>query len=55
MNAYEALDSLIAELDQLRAANRRLNLELATAISRRDRFSSVDPPLGLGRQTNGTM
>ena len=29
--AYEALDSLIIELHQLRADNRRLNLELAAA------------------------
>jgi hypothetical protein len=32
----ELLDLLIAELDQLRADNRRLNLELAAARSQRD-------------------
>jgi hypothetical protein len=41
--AYEALDSLIIELDQLRADNRRLNLELAAARSQRDSCSSVSP------------
>jgi hypothetical protein len=44
--AYEALDSLIAELDQLRADNRRLNLELAAVRSKRDSCSSVSPPVG---------
>ena len=43
--AYEALDSLIAELDQLRADNRRLNLELAAVRSQCD-CSSVRPPEG---------
>jgi hypothetical protein len=46
MNAYDALDSLVAELDQLRADNRRLNLELAAAISRRESCSKVSPLLG---------
>jgi hypothetical protein len=41
--AYEALDSLIIELHQLRDDNRRLNLELAAARARRDSFSSVSP------------
>ena len=41
--AYEALDSLIAELHQLRADNRRLNLELAAARAQRDSSSSVSP------------
>jgi hypothetical protein len=41
--AYEALDSLIDELHQLRADNRRLNLELAAARSQRDSSSSVSP------------
>jgi hypothetical protein len=36
MTASELLDLLIAELDQLRADNRRLNLELAAARSQRD-------------------
>jgi hypothetical protein len=36
MTAGELLDLLIAELDQLRADNRRLNLELAAARSQRD-------------------
>ena len=36
MTACELLDLLIAELDQLRADNRRLNLELAAARSQRD-------------------
>jgi hypothetical protein len=40
--AYEALDSLIAELDQLRADNRRLNLELAAVRSQCD--CSSDSP-----------
>ena len=39
--AYEALDSLIAELHQLRADNRRLNLELAAARTQRDSCSSA--------------
>jgi hypothetical protein len=42
MTAYELLDLLIAELDQLRADNRRLNLELAAARSQRD---SVQVPV----------
>jgi hypothetical protein len=41
--AYEALDSLIAELHQLRADNRRLNLELAAARAQRDSSSSASP------------
>ena len=41
--AYDALDSLIIELHQLRADNRRLNLELAAARTQRDSSSSVDP------------
>jgi hypothetical protein len=45
--AYEALDSLIAELHQLRAENRRLNLELAAArTTQRDSSSSVSPLVG---------
>jgi hypothetical protein len=44
--AYDALDSLIAELDQLRVDNRRLNLELAAVRSQRDSSSSVGPPVG---------
>jgi hypothetical protein len=44
--AYEALDSLIVELHQLRADNRRLNLELATARTQRDSGSSVSPVVG---------
>jgi hypothetical protein len=36
MTTAELLDLLIAELDQLRADNRRLNLELAAARSQRD-------------------
>jgi hypothetical protein len=44
--AYEALDSLIIELHQLRADNRRLNLELAAAHAQRDSSSSVDPLVG---------
>ena len=43
MNAYEALDSLVAELDQLRADNCRLNLELAAAIRKRDSCSNFSP------------
>jgi hypothetical protein len=39
--AYEALDSLIIELHQLRADNRRLNLELAAARTQPDSSSSV--------------
>jgi len=50
--AYEALDSLIIELHQLRAENRRLNLELAAARSQRDRCSSVSP---LGGFTAGPV
>ena len=41
--AYEALDSLIIELHQLRADNRRLNLELAAARAQLDSSSSVSP------------
>jgi hypothetical protein len=41
--AYEALDSLITELHQLRADNRRLTLELAAARTQRDSTSSVSP------------
>jgi hypothetical protein len=45
--AYEALDSLIAELHQLRAENRRLNLELTAArTTQRDSSSSVSPLVG---------
>ena len=44
MTASELLDLLIAELDQLRADNRRLNLELAVARSQRD---SVQVPVRL--------
>jgi hypothetical protein len=44
MTASELLDLLIAELDQLRADNRRLNLELAAARSQRD---SVQVPVRL--------
>ena len=44
--AYEALDSLIIELHQLRADNRRLNLELAAASTQRDSSSSVSPLVG---------
>ena len=39
--AYEALDSLIIELHQLRADNRRLKLELAAARTQLDSSSSV--------------
>ena len=51
MTAYELLDLLIAELDQLRADklradNRRLNLELAAARSQRDSCSSASPLVG---------
>ena len=46
MTAYEALDSLIIELHQLRADNRRLNLELAAARTQRDSASSVSPLVG---------
>ena len=45
--AYEALDSLIIELHQLRADNRKLNLELAAARSQRDRCSSASPLVGV--------
>jgi hypothetical protein len=41
------IDLLIAELDQLRADNRRLNLELAAARSQRDSCSSASPLLGV--------
>ena len=44
--AYEALDSLIIELHQLRADNRRLNLELAAARTQRDSASRVSPLAG---------
>lgn len=44
--AYEALDSLIVELHQLRADNRRLNLELAAARTERDSSSSVGSLVG---------
>jgi hypothetical protein len=44
MTASELLDLLIVELDQLRADNRRLNLELAAARSQRD---SVQVPVRL--------
>jgi hypothetical protein len=47
MTAYEALDSLIAELDQLRADNRRLNLELAAARSQGDSCASASPLVGV--------
>ena len=47
MTACELLDLLIAELDQLRADNRRLNLELAAARSQRDGGSSARPLVGL--------
>jgi hypothetical protein len=50
--AYDALESLINELDQLRAENRRLNLELAAARSQRDSCSSVSP---LGGFTAGPV
>jgi hypothetical protein len=43
MTACELLDLLIAELDQLRADNRRLNLDLAAARSQRDSCSSASP------------
>jgi hypothetical protein len=36
MTVYEALDLLIAELNQLRADNRRIKFELAAARSQRD-------------------
>jgi hypothetical protein len=44
--AYEALDSLMIELHQLRADNRRLNLELAAARTERDSSSSVGSLVG---------
>ena len=44
--AYEALDSLIIELHQLHADNRRLNLELAAARAQLDSSSSVSPLVG---------
>ena len=47
MTACELLDLLIAELDQLRADNRRLDLELAAARSQRDRCSSASPLVGV--------
>jgi hypothetical protein len=39
--------SWIAELDRLRAENRKLSLELAAARSQHDSCSSVSPPEGL--------
>jgi hypothetical protein len=47
MTAGELLDLLIAELDQLRADNRRLNLDLAAARSQRDSCSSASPLVGV--------
>ena len=47
VTACEALDLLIAELNQLRADNRRLNLELAAARSQRDSCSSASPLVGV--------
>ncbi len=47
MTADEAMEALIAELDQLRADNRRLKLELAAARNQRDGSSSVVPLTGL--------
>ena len=47
MTLYEVLDLLIAELNQLRADNRRLNLELAAARSQRDSSSSASPHVGV--------
>jgi hypothetical protein len=47
MTTTELLDLLIAELDQLRADNRRLNLELAAARSQRDSCSSASPLVGV--------
>ena len=44
--AYEALDSLIIELHQLRADNHRLNRELAAARTHLDSSSSVSPLAG---------
>lgn len=44
--AYDALDSLIVELHQLRADNRRLNLELAAARTQLDSSSSVSSLVG---------
>jgi hypothetical protein len=44
--AYEALDSLIIELHQLRADNRRLNLELAAARTQVDSSSSDSSLVG---------
>jgi hypothetical protein len=44
--AYEALDSLIVELHQLRADNRRLNLELAAARTQRDSSPSLSSLVG---------
>ena len=44
--AYEALDSLIIELHQLRADNRRLKLELAAARTQLDSSSSVSSLAG---------
>ena len=44
--AYEALDSLIIELHQLRADNRRLKLELAAARTECDSSASVSSLVG---------
>jgi hypothetical protein len=41
------IDLLIAELDQLRADNRRLNLELAATRSQRDSVTAVQVPVRL--------
>ena len=55
MTACEALGLLIAELDRLRADNRRLNLELAAARSQRDSRSSASPLVGVtGRPERGS-
>jgi hypothetical protein len=66
MTVFEMLDLLIAELNQLRADNRRLkfelaldqlradnsrlNLELAAARSQRDSYSSASPLVGVTRR-----
>ena len=47
MTVKQLLDLLIAELNQLRADNRRLNLELAAARSQRDSRSSASPLVGV--------
>lgn len=44
--AYDALESFVAEVDQLRADNRRLKLELAAVRSQRDSCSNVSSPVG---------